>query len=60
MWHKCFRMAVFVMGLTKPQWTNIARPYNGLSNAPVYMKINKSVKRNIKCTVLLFILKETN
>lgn len=34
--------------------------YNGISNAPVYMKINKSVKRNIKCTVLLFMPKETN
>lgn len=29
------------------------RLFNGISNAPVYMKINKSVKMNIKCILLL-------
>lgn len=36
------------------------RPYNGVSNAPAYTEINKSVKTNIKCTVLLLMPKETN
>lgn len=34
--------------------------HNGISNTPVYMKINKSVKMNIKCMALLLILKKTN
>lgn len=45
------------MGWIKPQWTNLPGRYNGMANAPVYMKINKSVKRNINCTVLLLIPK---
>lgn len=35
-------------------------PYNDISNAPVFMKINKSVRQNIKCTLLLLIPKEIN
>lgn len=47
-------------GLAQTSVDQFRQPYNGISNAPVYMKINKSVKKNITFTVLLFIPKETN
>lgn len=31
---------------SKPRWTNLSRPYNGISNALVHMKINKTVKKD--------------
>lgn len=47
-------------GLDQASVDQFKLPYNGISNAPVYMKINKSVKQNIKCTLLLLIPKEIN
>lgn len=40
-------------GLDRASADQFELPYNGNSNAPVYMKINKSVRQNIKCTLLL-------
>lgn len=60
MLHKCFRIVAPVMGQNKPQWSDLSGPYNSISKAPVDMKINKSAKMNIKCTVLLLIPKDTN